>query len=222
MTTRHRYDVFLSHNSREKPVVERIAEKLRMASLEPWLDKWCLVQGGQWQQGLAAGLRESSACAVFVGPSDVGDWEREEIALALNRAATDHDFRLFLVLLPGLPEPFDVNGLSPFLATRTWVDLRQGFESARRLQPLVNAIKGVPLGPPETARAPGVCPYRGLQTFDEEHAEFFFGRDADIQRLVEKLKGTRFLIVLGPSGSGKSSLVRAGLVPALRNGVMPG
>ena len=57
--------------------------------------------------------------------------------------------------------------------------------------------------------------------FDEEHAEFFFGRERDVQRLVEKLKATRFLAVLGASGSGKSSLVRAGLIPALRAGALP-
>jgi WD40 repeat protein len=67
-----------------------------------------------------------------------------------------------------------------------------------------------------------VCPYRGLQVFEEEHAEFFFGRDADVQRLVELLKMERFLGVLGPSGSGKSSLIRAGLVPAIRRGALPG
>ena len=80
------------------------------------------------------------------------------------------------------------------------------------------------------ARRPGgaargatdVCPYRGLEVFDEEHAEFFFGRDGDVQRLCEKLKAGRFLAVLGASGSGKSSLVRAGLLPAVRGGALPG
>ena len=65
-------------------------------------------------------------------------------------------------------------------------------------------------------------PYRGLQSFDEGDAELFFGREADIQRLIEKLKAAPFLAVLGRSGSGKSSLVRAGLVPALRAGALPG
>jgi hypothetical protein len=59
-----------------------------------------------------------------------------------------------------------------------------------------------------------------LRVFGEEDARFFFGRDAEIQRLLEKLKTTRFLAVLGPSGSGKSSLVRAGLVPELRAGAL--
>ena len=72
------------------------------------------------------------------------------------------------------------------------------------------------------ARADDRPPYRGLETFDEEHADVFFGREGDVQRLLEKLKASRFLAVLGPSGSGKSSLVRAGLVPALRRGAVPG
>jgi WD40 repeat protein len=218
-----RFDVFLSHNSRDKAAVERLAVKLKSAGLEPWLDKWCLTPGGRWQDELVAGLRACSACAVFVGPNGLGDWVHEELGVALDRAAKDRSFRLFLVLLPGLPEPFDATTLPPFLSTRTWVDLRPGVEDSRAFQHLVNAIKGVPFGQQiPTEPNNDVCPYRGLQTFDEEHAEFFFGRENDLQRLAEKLKGTHFLAVLGPSGSGKSSLVRAGLIPALRRGVLPG
>ncbi|HEX8159471.1 MAG TPA: AAA family ATPase [Solirubrobacteraceae bacterium] len=65
-----------------------------------------------------------------------------------------------------------------------------------------------------------VAPYRGLRVFGEEDAQFFFGRDREIQRLLEKLKSSTFVAVLGPSGSGKSSLVRAGLVPELRAGAL--
>jgi WD40 repeat protein len=222
-TPPRRFDVFLSHNSRDKPIVERIAERLKRAGLEPWLDKWWLTPGGRWQEELAQALAASSACAVFISGDDVGAWEREEVAAALDRAAKDRSFRLFLVLLPGLPEPFEASALSPFLSTRTWVDFRGGVEETRALQALVNAVKGIPLGR-EVPLEPrtDICPYRGLQAFEEEDADFFFGRHADVQRLVEKLKRTSFLAVLGPSGSGKSSLVRAGLVPALRRGMLRG
>lgn len=222
MATSH-FDVFLSHNSRDKPVVERVAEKLRRGGIEPWLDKWHLTPGGQWQDELGAALRGCAACAIFVGPYGLGDWVREELAVALDRAAKDRGFRLFLVLLPGLPEPFDATRLPPFLSTRTWVDLRKGIDDSRGIQSLINAVKGIPLGSEvETRRGADLCPYRGLSTFGEEHSDLFFGRDADIQRLVEKLKPSRLLAVLGPSGSGKSSLVRAGLIPALRQGALPG
>ena len=60
------------------------------------------------------------------------------------------------------------------------------------------------------------CPYRGLEPFGEEHASFFFGRDADIERLVDAVASRPLVAVAGPSGAGKSSLVRAGLLPRLR------
>jgi WD40 repeat protein/class 3 adenylate cyclase len=69
-------------------------------------------------------------------------------------------------------------------------------------------------------------PYKGLRAFQEADAANFFGQEALIDRLVARLgEGVplaRFLAVVGPSGSGKSSVVRAGLLPALRRGVLPG
>ncbi|MFZ4580486.1 MAG: AAA family ATPase, partial [Myxococcota bacterium] len=69
-------------------------------------------------------------------------------------------------------------------------------------------------------------PYQGLRPFSEANAPRFFGRESLIQELLSQLGETgdlaRFLAVIGPSGSGKSSVVRAGLVPALRTGGLPG
>jgi WD40 repeat protein/DNA-binding SARP family transcriptional activator len=66
-----------------------------------------------------------------------------------------------------------------------------------------------------------VCPYKGLARFEPSDAEFFFGRERLIAELVARLVGAGLLGVVGPSGSGKSSLLRAGLLPALREGVLP-
>ena len=60
-----------------------------------------------------------------------------------------------------------------------------------------------------------VCPFRGLAPFDAAHAEYFFGRERLVAELVARLVGSTLLAVVGPSGSGKSSAVRAGLLPAL-------
>jgi hypothetical protein len=71
-------------------------------------------------------------------------------------------------------------------------------------------------------------PFRGLQPFDADYAEVFFGRRRVIERARERLadaakRGTAFLLILGTSGSGKSSLARAGLVPRLTQpGAVPG
>jgi WD40 repeat protein len=70
---------------------------------------------------------------------------------------------------------------------------------------------------------PDSNPYRGLNPFTEAQAKFFFGRKPEVDRLVNKLRlDPRFLLILGPSGSGKSSIIQAGLIPSLRKGVLPG
>jgi WD40 repeat protein/DNA-binding SARP family transcriptional activator len=69
---------------------------------------------------------------------------------------------------------------------------------------------------------PVVCPFKGLAPFDVADAEYFFGRERLVAELVARLVGTSLLGVVGPSGSGKSSVVRAGLMPALVGGVLPG
>ncbi len=65
-------------------------------------------------------------------------------------------------------------------------------------------------------------PYKGLRAFQEADARDFFGRESLVARLVSRLADSRFLAVVGPSGSGKSSVVRAGLIPAVRQGAAPG
>ena len=64
------------------------------------------------------------------------------------------------------------------------------------------------------------CPFIGLQPFDEADAPWFFGRDEQVDELLRRLASTRFLAVIGTSGCGKSSLVRAGLVPSLKRGYL--
>ncbi|MFO1428874.1 MAG: hypothetical protein U1F76_01840 [Candidatus Competibacteraceae bacterium] len=65
-------------------------------------------------------------------------------------------------------------------------------------------------------------PYPGLTPFTAGYAPVFFGRDRHIALLLERLQTTRFLAVVGASGSGKSSLVAAGLLPHLKNNALPG
>ena len=68
----------------------------------------------------------------------------------------------------------------------------------------------------------GRCPYKGLDVFEEEDAELFFGREKLVDDLVSRVKDSRTVFVTGPSGSGKSSLVRAGLIHVLKQGAIKG
>ena len=63
-----------------------------------------------------------------------------------------------------------------------------------------------------------VCPYRGLLSYGAENADTFFGRDDDVEACLRRLRDSRVLAVVGPSGVGKSSLVQAGLVASLERG----
>ena len=66
------------------------------------------------------------------------------------------------------------------------------------------------------------CPFKGLSPFDVEDAGLFFGRERLVAEMVARLPGTPLMGIVGPSGSGKSSALRAGLLAALRTGVLPG
>lgn len=64
-----------------------------------------------------------------------------------------------------------------------------------------------------------ICPYQGLAAFKEADASFFYGRDKLVDQLIEQLRrNSRFLAIVGSSGSGKSSLIQAGLFPLIRQG----
>ena len=65
-------------------------------------------------------------------------------------------------------------------------------------------------------------PYKGLQAFQEGDAGFFFGRTKFVNQLLSRLAAASFLAIVGPSGSGKSSAAKAGVLPALRQGALPG
>ena len=69
---------------------------------------------------------------------------------------------------------------------------------------------------------PDVCPWRGLASYDVEHRPWFAGRERLVAELLARLAADRLVVVVGASGSGKSSLVRAGLLGALRAGALPG
>ncbi len=93
------------------------------------------------------------------------------------------------------------------------IDLQLAREQAR-------ALSG-PVTPARVA-AEGICPFKGLASFEPVDADYFFGRERLVAELVARLVGARFLGIVGPSGSGKSSVLRAGLLPALAGGVLPG
>ena len=93
------YAVFLSFNSEDREAVEQIACHLAdKAKLRPWFDQWELIPGEPWVRNLERGLAASSTCAVFVGKSGEGPWQRREVETALRHQVDNYEFRVIPVL----------------------------------------------------------------------------------------------------------------------------
>lgn len=213
------HDVFLSYRSRDHARVRALADALaKHAGLRVFLDRWYLVAGEPWLGALERALTSCRAAAICIGPGELGPWQQREMCLALDRQAHDPSFRVIPVLLPG------ADPVLGFLSTNMWIDLRDGAGEEDFVALLAAALRGTM--PPEVlATFPraktSVCPYRGLLYFREEDAPFFLGRESIIDELERTLARAALVSVVGASGSGKSSVVRAGLVPRLRRSRAP-
>jgi hypothetical protein len=140
-----KFDVFLSHNGKDKPAVENLAHKLQEKGFKVWLDKWNLIPGNPWEEEIEEALDQCQTFAVFVGPSGIGPWENEEMRSALEDRVQDRNRRVIPVLLPGAPDHKTLK-LPRFLRRLTWVDVRTGLDNEEALYRLECGIKGISPG----------------------------------------------------------------------------
>lgn len=211
-----RYDaMFWAHPSCAEKVhllAKRLSDEM---GLRIWLEQWFLVPGEDVPRTMIQALFTSACLLVPFDEKGLGPWENEDVREFMLDALAQTDRRIVPVLLPGGHYPERESGLPEFLRRRAWAILKNDL----RFQPLhalTAAILGAPPGYEDSEQDTITCPFRGLEAFREEDAPFFFGREATIQRLAMHLERHNFLAVLGPSGSGKSSVVQAGLTPILR------
>ena len=147
MSEQKQYDVFLSHNSKDKPAVEALARRLKERGVSVFLDKWHLIPGEPWMEALEEALDQSKTCAVFIGPEGISPWEHEEMRAAISQRVSDKDksFRVIPVLLPEAVRG-DRGRLPAFLTRSTWVEFRETLEDEEAFHRLISGIRGVPPG----------------------------------------------------------------------------
>src|SRR5262249_33737405 len=213
------YDVFVSYSRADWRHAAEIDSALRANGLRSFFDRRELAPGLPWIRALEQAIGAAKAVIVLIGPRGLGNTQQYERELAIVRQTRDPAFPVVPVLLPDTTSdrPFD------FLNVLTWVDFSHVASVSGAPEELVRLLAAV-RGAPSLADAPreAICPYRGLDAFREEDAAFFFGRggasepESPIGQLIRKVREHPFVMVVGRSGSGKSSLVYAGLLPALR------
>jgi hypothetical protein len=116
------FDVFLSHNSKDKITVRQLAQALQARGLRVWLDEKELTPGRPWQEELEKIIQTVRTAAVLVGKDGLGPWEIPEMRACLLEFVDRH-LPVIPVLLPDAPTKPE---LPLFLRAFTWVDLRGG------------------------------------------------------------------------------------------------
>jgi len=132
------FDVFLSHNSQDKPAVWELAQALESRGLRVWLDEEQLVPGRPWQEALEKTIQTAGAAAVLIGKSGLGSWETPEMRACLAEFVS-RKLPVIPVLLPDAPKEPE---LPLLLRGFTWVDMRAGLNSGG-LEKLVWSITGL-------------------------------------------------------------------------------
>jgi TIR domain/NACHT domain len=131
------FDVFLCHNSEDKPVVREISRKLARENIKAWLDEDEIRPGTSWQIELGRQIESIKSAAVFVGASGVGPWQNQEIQALLSQFVK-RECPIIPVVLPSVKTTPD---LPWTLANLHWVDFRD--TSRDPLKQLIWGITGV-------------------------------------------------------------------------------
>ena len=206
--------IFISHSGQDNEAAARIMTWLKSQGFETTFldfDKHAgIPPGADWEKTLYREIEQSEAVIIIQTPNWLASkWCFVEFtqARALGKA-----------IFPIIETPTGDTLISPDIQALNLLSDREGGleQLARQLTRIALDAQG---GFAWDATRP---PFPGLLAFQEEDAAIYFGRDDDIRRLIERLNarraqgGAQLVALLGSSGSGKSSLLRAGVIPRLK------
>ncbi|MCB1914136.1 MAG: TIR domain-containing protein [Rhodocyclaceae bacterium] len=212
------FDILLSYSGQDAAHVTELRRALVERGVRAAVDT---VQGAvspDWKLRMEGMLAHARALAVCLGASGFESQQQKLVTLTLMARDAGRDIALLPVLLPGHEgkQPAD-----PALAEFYTVDLRGGM-AADALDDLVRILRRPHARPPAggidtaTIETEERCPYIGPTAFAEHHADLFFGRDEEVGILTGLVADNSLVLLIGPSASGRTSLLRAGLFPSLR------
>lgn len=215
--------VFLSYNSKNKNFVELIADRLKKAGFEPFLDLEMIIGGKKWVDVLEEGMATSEATLIFLGEDGVGFWQEKEVLNLIRLRMNNNHYKIIPVILP-VKSDFSQERLPWFLADYQWIEFKETNDELA-FEKLLEALGETTH---ETTTL-GENPYRGLESFRVEDAHHFFGRTYDLNmvfhtklRFNYSILNHNFLAIVANSGTGKSSFVQAGILASLKQGRFEG
>jgi WD40 repeat protein len=206
------YRIFISHSSKDRDQAEMVLKWLRQEDYEAFLDsdiEMGITAGSDWKEQLKIRLDQ---CKVLIAICSQNfresDWCRLETDIAFHEGKD-----IISVIV-------DDSELIRPLKTYQAIKLSQGIDDARQ-----RLMKGLELfvgSERDVHWDPKRSPYPGLDPFMEADEAIFFGRQQEIMagvellRILRRERDTSMMVVIGASGSGKSSLVRAGIIPKVK------
>lgn len=199
---------FISHANADREAAERVGARLRRQGFGAYVSsdpRHGPAAGAKWEEDIYDRLRGASAVVFLASEASVASrWCFAELALARSEGK------------PIFPILVDEAVRHPLIDDVQWIELRRGDDGFEQLW---EGIRRAGIDPRvELSWDLTRAPYPGLEAFQPGDAAVFFGRTEEVTELVERVRARgrgRLLTVVGGSGTGKSSLVRAGLVPRL-------
>ncbi len=232
-------EIFFSYSHKDQKFRDELEKQLRFLERQGAITGWSdrkIGAGREWANEVDTHLNSAHIILLLVSPDYLAsDYCYDtEMKLALER----HEAKE-AVVIPVILRSVDWKG-APFgklqalptdaKAVTAWPNRDKAFEDiAKGIRNIIEGLSTIPstnithssretthqhaLSIPHSYPLP--CTYRGLSAFQEQDAPFFFGREVFIEQLMDNVRNKSLIAVIGPSGSGKSSLVFAGLIPRL-------
>lgn len=215
-------NIFISYSTQDRPQVDMAAAHLKSRGLQPFLASRSILPGEFWPEKLENALIRCRMALVFLG-REIGAWQQREIYYLLDRSIS-HDTSVIPILVEHSEPPIGLLGLHQWLDWRTGI----GSDQLNQLDAALQSFGGPDIPGESVAHRLNVNPFRGERAYREVDGNLgrrdktFAARDADIEHFETLINDPyrnpygRVIQLTGEPGVGKTSLINAGLIPALQ------